>query len=293
MRFSEFKVLLETESMLKVPTGPNGPEIAHLQQALAAFNYNVKTTGSLDELTTTAIANAQKEMGLPISGKPDANTITAINSAMTQVPGMLDYMSKGVLPSLVDEPKTDSPKTDSPNTKADTGQLGTNTAKTNAKSSNDFDMTPRVANKASSVKGREVIIGNQKRTGGSISWRTNNPGNVQYGSKAKSFGAIGAIKAADGEPVAIMPTLEHGWRMQIALWRTPKYNNGTIHQGCRTWATAVHDYKGISPYTIALADAAGVSVHTKVSDLSDDQLKNMVKRQAKLEGFEVGTVTTV
>lgn len=291
MRFSEFKLLIEADSMLKVPAGPTGPEIAHLQQALAAFNYNVKTTGSLDELTIAAIANAQKEMGLPVSGKPNATTINAINSAMTQVPGMLDYMSKGVLPSIVDEPKTDSPNTN-------TVQPGPNTAKANAKSSNEPDINPRVSdnavsNKASLSKGKSVIIGNEKRTGGSISWRTNNPGNVQYGPKAKIFGAIGSAIASDGEPVAIMPTLEHGWKMQIALWRTPRYNNGTINQGCRTWAKAVGDYKGIHPYTIALADAVGASVHTKVSELSDEQLKNMVKRQAKLEGFKVGTVTTV
>lgn len=286
MRFLEFKPLLEADSMLKVPTGPKGPEIAHLQQALAAFNFNVKTTGSIDDLTTSAIANAQKEMGLLVTGKPDANTINAINSAMTQVPGMLDYMSRGVLPSLVDEPKATSP-----DTKADTVQLPT--SKANAKSSNEPNIDLAVSDKTASSKGRAVIIGNEKRTGGSISWRANNPGNVAYSPVAKSLGALGSIKAADGEPVAIMPTLDHGWKLAITQWRRPKYNNLTINQGCRIWATAVGDYKGISPYTLALANAAGVSVHTKVSDLSDEQLTNMVKQQAKLEGFKVGTVTSV
>jgi len=288
MRFSEFKRLIEGSVTLKVPTSPSGAEVAELQKALSAFNYNVNTTGTMDDLTTAAISKAQQEMGLPVSGKPDAATIDAINGAITQVPGMSDYMSKGALPSLVDKPKAASS-----DTKSDTRPTTSN-----ANSSNEPNIDTPVSNKAVpdtayGEKGKAVVIGNERRTGGTISWRTNNPGNVQYGDFARSYGAIGSVKASDGEPVAIMPTLDHGWKMQVALWRRPKYNNGTINQGCRTWATGVRDYKGISPYTIALADAAGVSVHTKVSDLSDEQLKNMVKQQAKLEGFKVGTVTSV
>jgi hypothetical protein len=135
------------------------------------------------------------------------------------------------------------------------------------------------------------MIGNQKRTGGTVSWRANNPGNVMYGSFSKSHGAVGYIKAADAEPVAIMPTLDQGWKMQMDLWRRPAYNNGTIDQGARRWAGAVGAKKGTSQYTIDLANAAGVTIHTKVSSLSDDQLKRLVKKQAHWEGFKPGTVT--
>lgn len=288
MRFLEFKPLIEASSTLRVPSSPSGSEVAELQKALSAFNYNVNTTGTMDDLTTAAISKAQQEMGLPVSGKPDAVTIDAINGAIKQVPGMSDYMSRGALPSLVDKPKADST-----NTKADTVQPSPNTANANATLSNEPSITPTVANKEVLAKGKAVIIGNERRVGGTISWRTNNPGNVQYGDFARRYGAIGSAMAGDGEPVAIMPTLDHGWKMQVALWRRPKYNNGTIDQGCRIWATGVGSKKGTSQYTIDLADAAGASIHTKVSELSDEQLKNMVKRQAKLEGFKVGTVTTV
>ena len=142
-------------------------------------------------------------------------------------------------------------------------------------------------------KNGSVIIGNEKRSGGTISWRCNNPGNVMYGSFAKSHGALGSTKAADTEPVAIMPTLDHGWKMQMDLWRRPAYNNGTIDQGCRRWAGGVGAKKETSQYTIDLAQAAGASINTRVSDLSDAQLKNMVKKQAHWEGFKVGTVTRV
>jgi Putative peptidoglycan binding domain len=282
MRFSEFKTLQEASSLLKVPSSPSGSEIANLQKALAAFNYNVNTTGEMDDLTTAAISKAQQEMGLPVTGKPDATTIDAMNGAIKQVPGMSDYMSKGALGSITkSEPAASKPEVRS-----------TKSADTVVEPELEPSRSGPVPTTAS-ANGGAVIIGNEKRTSGTISWRTNNPGNVAYGDRAKRFGALGYARAADGEHVAIMPTLEHGWKMQVALWRSPNYNNGTIDQGCRRWATGVGSKKGTSQYTIDLADAAGASIHTRVSDLSDEQLKNMVKKQAKLEGFKVGTVTTV
>lgn len=161
-------------------------------------------------------------------------------------------------------------------------------------SSIDFDKSDNSTSGATSAqvgKDGSIIIGNQKRTGGTVSWRTNNPGNVMYGRFSKGHGALGSIKAADSEPVAIMPTLDHGWKMQMDLWRRPAYNNGTIDQGCRRWAGGVGAKKETSQYTIDLAQAAGVTIHTKVSSLSDDQLKKLVKKQAHWEGFKPGTVT--
>jgi hypothetical protein len=268
MRFAEFKLLNEDASFkLAVPKSSN--DVAALQTALAAFDYNVKPTGTIDDLTVQAISSVQHDIGITVTGKPDASTIDAINIAMSAVPGMTDYMSKSA------------------------GQPASNPATPNVMSTPSATVSAGPAPTTASSKGRAVIIGNEKRTGGTISWRTNNPGNVMYGDRAKRFGAIGSVIAGDGEPVAIMPTLDHGWKMQIALWRSPTYNNGTIEQGCKTWAVGVRHYKGTSPYTISLADAAGASKNTKVSDLSNEQLKNMVKRQAKWEGFKVGTVTTV
>jgi hypothetical protein len=142
-------------------------------------------------------------------------------------------------------------------------------------------------------KDGSIIIGDQKRSGGTISWRCNNPGNVMYGSFAKSHGALGSAKAGDTEPVAIMPTLDHGIKMQMDLWRRPMYNNLTIDAGCQQWATGVKKQGYGSKYARDLANAAGASLDTKVASLSDDQLKSMVKAQMRWEGFKAGTVTQV
>ena len=192
--------------------------------------------------------------------------------------------------SLLDKilPTSSDDKTDSPSTSI------VNKTKTDEKPPVDSNPLPVDPNAKIRVeRDGSVIIGNEKRSGGTISWRCNNPGNVMYGSFAKSHGALGSIKAADTEPVAIMPTLDHGWKMQMDLWRRPVYNNGTIDQGCRRWAGGVGAKKETSPYTIDLAQAAGTSINTRVSDLSDAQLKNMVKKQSHWEGFKVGTVTRV
>ena len=272
MRFAEFTILNEDASY-RLPVPKSSNDVAALQTALAAFDYNVKPTGTLDDSTAQAISSLQRDIGITVTGKPDASTIDAINIAMSAVPGMTDYMSKNAATSA--------------------SNPASNPATPNVMSTPSATVGAGPIPTTAVAKGREVIIGNERRTGGTISWRTNNPGNVMYGPRAKSFGAIGSAMAGDGEPVAIMPTLDHGWKMQMALWRSPKYNNGTIDHGCRRWATGVGSKKETSPYTIALANAAGASINTKVSELSDEQLKNMVKKQAKLEGFKVGTVTTV
>ena len=180
--------------------------------------------------------------------------------------------------------------------------LGSLVGMNNTSASNSSPSTTTTPDDSSSTAGAtsarvekdgSIVIGNQKRSGGTISWRANNPGNVMYGTFAKSHGSIGSAKAADTEPVAIMPTLDHGIKMQMALWRRPMYNNLTIDKGCQQWAVAVKKQGRGSKYAQDLASGAGATIDTKVSDLSDDQLKGLVKAQMKWEGFKPGTVTTV
>jgi hypothetical protein len=159
--------------------------------------------------------------------------------------------------------------------------------------SSDTDSSTAGATSARVDKDGSIVIGNQKRSGGTISWRANNPGNVMYGAFAKSHGSIGSAKAADAEPVAIMPTLDHGIKMQMALWRRPMYNNLTIDKGAQQWAVAVKKQGRGSKYARDLAAGAGATIDTRVSDLSDDQLKGLIKAQMRWEGFKPGTVTTV
>jgi peptidoglycan hydrolase-like protein with peptidoglycan-binding domain len=94
MRFSEFKPLNETAGPLKVPQTP--ADVTNIQRALSTFKYNVQPTGVVDDRTKQAVAQAQKDIGLPPTGELDHSIIDSINTAMTSVPGMIDYISAGL-----------------------------------------------------------------------------------------------------------------------------------------------------------------------------------------------------
>lgn len=141
--------------------------------------------------------------------------------------------------------------------------------------------------------GSSVQIGNEIRKGGTVSWRTNNPGNISYGELAKKFGAIGTWKKLDGDQqqrttgIAIMPSLDAGDQLKMGLWRRPMYINKTIDQGVAQWTGTT----GLgSTYAKDLAKAAGVTIDTVIGDLTDSQLLGMVAKQRVWEGFKPGQV---
>jgi hypothetical protein len=155
----------------------------------------------------------------------------------------------------------------------------------------DKPVPPKPAGEAQS--GAEVRIGNEIRKGGTVSWRTNNPGNISYGELAKKFGAIAPWKKMDGDlqqrttGIAIMPTLEDGDRLKMALWRRPMYIDKTIDQGVAQWTGTTGLGSG---YAKDLAKAAGATMDTVIGQLSDSQLLSMVTKQRVWEGFKAGQV---
>jgi LysM repeat protein/ribosomal protein S13 len=149
------------------------------------------------------------------------------------------------------------------------------------------------ASVASVGKDGSITIGNEKRIGGTLSWRANNPGNSMTSGLSKQYGSIGTIVAGDGVPTAIFPTIDHGVKLQMDQWRRPKYNNLTIDAGCQQWAEGVKKQGYGSPYARDLAKAAGATLDTKVKDLSDEQLKRMCLKQAKWEGWKVGKIIPI
>jgi len=161
------------------------------------------------------------------------------------------------------------------------------------------------ATKPSAIKippvqtGKEVTIGNQIYKGGSVSWRTNNPGNVSYGELAIKYGAIGAWKDPNGDKqqrttgIAIMPSLEAGDQLKMALWRRPMYKDLTLEQGVNLWVTGKTTTPAANGYAKDLAKAAGVSLNTVIGTMSDSQLKSMIQKQRVWEGFKPGTIEPV
>jgi hypothetical protein len=151
---------------------------------------------------------------------------------------------------------------------------------------------------AGTQTGNTVRIGNELRTGGTVSWRTNNSGNVSYVGLAVQYGAVGRWKNPTGDAqqrstgIAIMPTYEHGINLKMAQWRRPMYQPLTIHQGVSQWVTGKAN--PIAPHVLGyasdMARAAGASLNTPLPRLSNAQLRAMVVKQEKWEGFRAGTV---
>jgi len=144
------------------------------------------------------------------------------------------------------------------------------------------------------TRGLDVVLGDEVRKGGTVSWRTNNPGNISYADITKKHGALAPFINPNGDAqqrsvgIAIMPTLEAGENAQMELWRKPSYNNLSIDAAVNRW-TGQHAGLG-STYARDLAKAAGVDINTTVKDLKDDQLRNLVKKQAIWEGFKPGKI---
>lgn len=127
-------------------------------------------------------------------------------------------------------------------------------------------------------------IGNEKRTG-SRNWRNNNPGNIEYGKFAKSMGAIGT----DGR-FAVFPDYETGRRAKAGLLFNGKnYKDKTIFGAISKYAPSFEN--DTMAYAKSVARALGVSIHTKLSDLTSQQREVMMDAMQKVEGFKKGVTT--
>jgi hypothetical protein len=110
------------------------------------------------------------------------------------------------------------------------------------------------------------------RTGGSVGWRTNNPGEFGYGDFAKKTGAIDKYSK-----YAIYPSLEKGMiALETYLFSTNLYRNLSIQE-------AMKKFYG-SDKTSAETVARGISValnvsryKTKLSSLKNSQKVKMIK----------------
>jgi hypothetical protein len=123
-----------------------------------------------------------------------------------------------------------------------------------------------------------------KRTGGSIAWRNNNPGNIRY-RNTEFYRKLGLVGSADG--FAVFADEESGMRAIEALLRTKNYNNKTI-------AGAIERYSPPSEndtysYQRHVQKFTGLPIDKKMSSLTAEELRTLVKAIRHKEGWTVGT----
>ncbi len=120
-------------------------------------------------------------------------------------------------------------------------------------------------------------------TGGSRSWRNNNPGNIEYGPYARSKGAIGT----DGR-FAVFPTYEAGRAAQENLLFDSKgYRNLTLSQAINKWAPA-GDNNNVPAYIAALVNGSGISPDTRMADIPPEMRGKILDAMQKHEGWHPG-----
>lgn len=130
-----------------------------------------------------------------------------------------------------------------------------------------------------------------KFSGGTLSWRNRNPGNLKFGDFAKSYGALRAGQGGH----AIFPTYEAGRKAMEALLfdEDSRYVNLSIFKAISRYAP-VNDPRAKNrpkQYSAWLAKQVGVQSSVILNTLSAEQRKKLVASMIEYEGYEVGKVS--
>lgn len=123
------------------------------------------------------------------------------------------------------------------------------------------------------------------RTGGSRSWRNNNPGNIEFGPFAERHGAVGS----DGR-FAIFPSEEAGRGAMESLLFGPSYVNLSISDAIGRYAPA-SDNNDVGAYVESVANATGLAPDTTLSSMTPEQRSAFVDAMIRHEGWTPGTVS--
>jgi RHS repeat-associated protein len=124
------------------------------------------------------------------------------------------------------------------------------------------------------------------KLGGSLAWRNNNPGNIIAGKWARDNGAIGA----NGR-FAVFPDKETGFKAIISLLSSKQYNHLTIIDAINKYAPATDNNDPIA-YANSIANKTGLSIDTKIKDLSNAELTKVANVIEKIEGSIKGQTYT-
>ena len=126
---------------------------------------------------------------------------------------------------------------------------------------------------------------------GDYNWRSNNPGNIEYGEFAINQGAIGSGAVPQGRQrgFAIFPTLSAGEEARRALqFESPSYRDLTIEQAISRYAPP--NENNTRGYIDAVTRAAGVPAGTKMSELTPQQQTAFLAAQSQMEGMRQGDI---
>ncbi|WP_080433519.1 LysM peptidoglycan-binding domain-containing protein [Burkholderia ubonensis] len=123
------------------------------------------------------------------------------------------------------------------------------------------------------------------RSGGTVAWRFNNPGNMRPPYKRVITTNIGTATMADGGEFLIFPNYETGRAELKRLLRDPDtYAPRTIAESIPKFAPK-KDRNNPEKYIKLVEKIAGVNRDSKLADLTDDQLNKVMDSIETIEGY--------
>jgi len=126
----------------------------------------------------------------------------------------------------------------------------------------------------------EYSDGTRDRVTGNLNIRNNNPGNIEFGSLAQKYGAVGT----DGR-FAVFPDYETGRKAQESLlFESGVYSGKTIGSAIAKYAPVGDGSNDPVAYANSVAAALGVPVDTPLSALTPEQRNAMISAMEKVEG---------
>ena len=117
------------------------------------------------------------------------------------------------------------------------------------------------------------------RSGGTLAWLLNNPGNLRPGGKYQKM--IGEADTKSGK-FAIFPTAEDGREEKRALLRR-KYNEMTLHDAMHVYAP--EEENDTAAYLAFVRNRSGATDDTVIKDMTPAQFNGMVGAMEQYEGF--------
>lgn len=136
------------------------------------------------------------------------------------------------------------------------------------------------------VQGKTYILyDNEIKTGGSLAWINNNPGNIRPGGhEAERYGAYVGKQYAN---FAIFPNEQTGFNAIKSFLKVR--SNKSITQIMEIYAPRGDGNNDPDAYARSISNRLEVPVSTLVGSLSDEQLTTFAREIQRVEGWNPGT----
>lgn len=122
-------------------------------------------------------------------------------------------------------------------------------------------------------------------SGGTRTWRNNNPGNLVPGKVSKSNNQIGV--AGD---FAVFPDYETGHAALIDSLSTT-YANASIHELIKAYAPP--ETNNTARYEKFLRTKTGITDDRKVKDFTPEEFEKLWRAIEQMEGYKIGEITEI